>query len=155
MAKSMKGFTFIELLVVVIVLAALTGLAVTQFRDSYESRSSTLIVKELTSYLRYLQFYAVEKNEVYKLEVNERTETLRAWSQESGSQAFREARTPFRKRFGDLAPFSLSLGTGKALYFFPDGSVTKNKLYLMRDSKKEATIEIRNRLGAFRVVMHN
>jgi len=117
-------------------------------------RSSEYFVKELTSYVRFLQFKAIEEGRVHKLKVDQDNHMLVSLVQGDRAKDFYEIKTPFSKRFSNLDRFVVHLNKGNDIYFFPDGSITKNKFIVMHKRRKEATIEIKNRIGALQVTRH-
>ena len=151
MLKRHDGFTFVELVIVISLIVMITGLATVRFMKSYEGRSSEQLTKELTTYLRYLQFRAIEEGLVHKLESTDDDKGLVAYEQGEKWDKFSEIQTPFSKRLSQFHEFSVDFQNGDVIYFFPDGSMTKNKLWIVRGTEREETLEIKNRIGSFNV----
>ena len=149
-----RGFTLIELLIVISLIVTLTGLATTGFIQSYRARSVDHFTKELTAYLRYLQFKAIEEGAVHKLILDPETGSLTSFVQDSDGKKFRKISTSFSRRFEKSGIFSTLLDPTSGIYFFPDGNVTKSKLWVMSGSEKKAAVEIKNRIGAFQVTTY-
>lgn len=149
------GVTLIELILVVALVVVFSGLVTVGFARSFEARNLDHFVKELTAYLRYLQFKAVEEGAIHKLTVNVDSGAIEIFMADRNATDFKEVITPFSGRFKRKDYFSVRLQDGKEVYFFPDGRVTPNKFVVTGDNEKTATVEIKNRIGAFQVTLHD
>ena len=150
-----RGFTFIELIVVVILVSILAGLATTRFVQSFRERRSDYFVKELVAYLRYIQIKAIEEGMTHQLEVDPDSKALKSLSQSSDASEFHEISISMFKRFKKTDPFVVQLEEGNQIYFFPDGNVTPAKLSITEGAEEKASVAIKNRLGVFEVSRHD
>jgi len=157
----LRGFTLIELLVVLALVVIVTGLVTVRFVGSVQERSLEQYVREMSAYLRFLQFKAIEDGNVLKIFFNEETKEVESMKLEKESQRedgrknkkkeFVPMKTPFSQKANGNKDFGIRLKSGDEIYFFPDGSVTKNTVIISDQVDERATIEIKNRLGLFKV----
>ena len=112
------------------------------------------VVKELVIYLRYLQFKAIEEGRVHKLKIDSEASSLVSYVQGEKYNDYEELVTPFARRFKKIDHFLVHLNEGSEIYFFPDGLLTTNELSITAENERGATIEIKNRLGAFQVTVN-
>ena len=148
------GVTLIELTIVLALIVTLAGLATVSFMRSYEERNLEHVVKELVIYLRYLQFKAIEEGRVHKLKIDSEASSLVSYVQGEKYNDYEELVTPFARRFKKIDHFLVHLNEGSEIYFFPDGLLTTNELSITAENERGATIEIKNRLGAFQVTVN-
>ena len=147
-----KGMTLIELVLVMALVVTLASLATVSFVRSYQARSFNHYVNEFASYLRYLQFKAIEEGIVLKLAPDPETETLRCYVKKKKSSEFSESSTSFSKRFESKGDFEVGIRKDREVYFYPDGTITLTKFVITnKKNDEEAVIEVKNRLGAFKV----
>ncbi len=152
--KISDAFTLIELIIVLAIVATLAGLATTGFVMSVQARSTDHFVKELTAYLRFIQFKAIEEGKIHKLIAEEPDGTLSVLAEDGTAGEFQPVESLFAKRFGNEKNFSVRFAQGKEIYFLPDGVVTRNKLMISDEQGERAAIEIKNRIGAFKVTIN-
>ncbi len=150
---SLTGFTLIELIVVIALVAVIAGLATVRFMQSFEARSTDQYVKELTSYLRYVQFRAIEEGQAYRLGVAEEGKGLTT-SVADSSGKFAETRLPHARKLREDSRMDIRLKKGNGVFFFPDGTVTGNAFEISDSSGRLITVTIKNRLGIFEVKDH-
>jgi prepilin-type N-terminal cleavage/methylation domain-containing protein len=149
MRKS-RGVTLIELVLVIALVLTLSTLATVNFIKSYQARDFRQFVSELASYLRFVQYKAIEDGLVLKVSIDSDSGRIESLAQGSKPKEFKSFTTPFSKRFESNNQFSVQLDKGRDIFFSPDGSMTINKITVSNE-RYRAKIEIRNRLGAFRI----
>lgn len=149
------GVTLIELILVMALVVTLAGLTTVNFIRSYQSKSFNHFVNEFTSYLRYLQFKAIEEARIVKVAFDAESGLLTCYVKQKKSNEFEETKTPFSNRFQSADEFEIDIQKGDAVYFYPDGTITLNKFVITNTKNEEkATIEVRNRLGTFKVTFN-
>ena len=147
-----EAFTLVELVLTVALLSILTGTATAVFIQSFRERSVDYAAKEVTFFLRYVQFKAIEEGRTHKLTFDSVSGEFKSFVEQPKPAGFQEILIPFANRFKNHGPFLFRLEQGNALYFFPDGSVTPNQLIISEENQEKASIGIKNRLGLFEVV---
>lgn len=147
------GFTIVELIVVLTIVAALAGLATTAFITSFQARNTDHFVKELSAYLRFIQSKAIEEGKTHKL-ITEEPGTLSVLIQDEAESNFHPLSNLISRRFEHEKNFTVHLSQGNEIYFFPDGVMTRGKLMISDVKGERATIEIKNRIGSFKVTIN-
>lgn len=150
---SLTGFTLIELLVVIALVVVIAGFATVRFVQSFQARGLEQYVKELTSYIRYVQFRAIETGQIYELAAQKEGKGLDTYAQKEPGK-FEEVKTPYTGRFKGEQRIDTKFRKGGEIYFFPDGTVTQDTIEITDSSGKTFSIEIKNKLGAFEVKEH-
>lgn len=153
-AETSNGFTLIELITVLAIVAVLAGLTTTGFVMSVQARSTDHFVKELTGYLRFIQFKAIEEAKIHKLIIQEPGGTLTVLAESGAAREFQPVDNLFAKRFEREKHFSVRFHQGGEIYFFPDGVVSRNQLVISDETGERAAIEVKNRIGAFKVTIN-
>lgn len=151
--KNSRGMTLIELLIVLALVVSLAGMATAGFVNFFRDKNPRFFVKEMTSYVRYLQFKAIEEGKIHKLSVEPEDGTLRTYTQ-TKEMKFAPVHDSLSKRFEVKSAYELDIQDGKEIYFFPDGTITRNEIHVLSDDHKIASLSVRNRLGALKVELY-
>ena len=154
--KNKSGFTLIELIVVMGLVLTIIFMAAPHFVRSYQSRNIDFYLKDLQFFLRYMQFKAIEEGKVQKLVLDPDTGELQGFVKKGrGPEEFEKISVPIGYEVQKHTRFMLQLKNGNQIYFFPDGALTPNRFLIMEGMEERASLNIRNRLGAFQVVRHD
>jgi Tfp pilus assembly protein FimT len=123
--SSLAGFTFVELMLVAVIIASLAGLAVPRLRAALAKYELENFVKN-TYYLSfYLQSSAVSQEKIYCLELDPPAGLIRPVYKEGSS--FRSV----SGRFGRIskAPANIRLyAQKKTICFYPDASTDQGRI---------------------------
>ena len=141
--QGVRGFTLIEILLVVLLLSVITGLAVPNFSQSYSNFQLQKFTEDLAYTMRYAQSRAVSRNTPVRLEFN--NDFSQYWLTQFASPS-NETETPgaapvYEKiagRYGRI--FSTIRGIhiqslSDHIDFFPDGRIAKQRVYVCREEK--------------------
>ena len=132
---SLKAFTMIELLLVVIILATIATLAIPNFSRSFVRLQLEQTANHISYVMRYAQSRAIQKNLQQKLvfNANFREYTLQ-------QEAFSPEETTPEKKFGKIfgrwgQTFSIPAGIEvqslqNEINFFPDGKIDRLRIYV-------------------------
>ena len=130
-----KGFTFIELLIVTIIISVLVATAIPRFRASYEHLLLNVNAGNIESFLNASRELAVLEETVLKIVINHEARSLSLLQ-----ETIIEQETQFQ-------PYAYPVGKSLIL---PEGSSihsNPNELLFYTDgSSEEATIKLKNRL---------
>ncbi len=130
--KEEKGFTLIEMLLVVLVLAIIAGISIPNFKGTYSGMQLKNEVDQLTYLMRYAQSRAVIKNapmQVVFISNNRQYRLLQKKEDEFEK---------FSSRMGRLYSVSdkISITAQKDhINFYPDGSIDKERVDVCSDKK--------------------
>ena len=150
MKISRSGLTLVELLIVVALVALMTGLAVALFRNGYERHHLEHYVKDLSAYFRYAQYRAIERGKTQQLRMDEGNK-LQTLTDEANNGRLIEMDDPFLRGLNHQSNYRLYFDNSEGIYFFPDGNVTRNRLVVSDEETKLAALEVTNRIGHVRI----
>lgn len=148
--RSQAGFSLIELLIVIGLVAVISAMATASFAGRHEERSLESFLSDLKAYVRFVQYRAVEKGQTYRIDIGENGE-LSSMVDESGKGNFVEAGDTLALRLNRFKSFRLSFDDTDGIYFFPDGVASHNRVFVSRGLDRLATIEVSSRVGQIRV----
>ena len=149
-AKRMRSFTVIEILLVVVIMAVITVLAVPNFSRTYAGIELRKAADDLAYRMRYAQSYAITKNTRARLEfdplftqywLTRPTGSLRPKAprgeEQSGDDTAQDAFERLTGRLGQSISLPrevrLSFEDGDpSLFFYPDGTIDKRRISLCR-----------------------
>ena len=134
--KRPQGFTLIEILLVVVIMAVIAVLAVPNFSRTYAGIELRKAADDLAYRMRYAQSYAITRNTLTRLEFD--PFFTQYWlTRQSGDETAQGAFERIPGRMGEItgiprdAQVSFAEG-GPALYFYPDGTMDKRRISFCR-----------------------
>ncbi len=142
--------TLIELLIVLALVISLAGMATVGFVHFSRGKDPQLFMKDMAAYVRYLQFKTIEEGTVHKLSVEPEEGTLRTYAQ-GAEKKFFQVKDSLSKRFEVKSTYKVEIENGQEIYFFPDGTVTRNEIRVFSGDDKIASLAVSNRLGTLKV----
>lgn len=153
----MKAITFIELLIVILIIATLAVLSVPQFRKTFNSFEFSGFVKDIYYLSHYLRESAISKGKVYCLNIDTQKSAPQFYAtcqpdSEAGAQWVRlEGRFAKIYRVPQGATIlSIEPADKKNIYFYPDGSIDSVTIILAY-AKTETSLIIRGASGAIQI----
>ncbi|MFH1440912.1 MAG: prepilin-type N-terminal cleavage/methylation domain-containing protein [Candidatus Omnitrophota bacterium] len=137
-----KGFTFIELLIVVAIVGVLTGIAVPQLRKALDNFQEEAFAKDLFYLVRYIQGRSISEGKIYCLKIDlDNAEFQAVYKKEDD---FLNLSGKFGKKYKVPSGIELSIDPveKREIYFYPDGSIDKISIVFTNRLEKEAVITI-------------
>ena len=134
--KRWRGFTVIELLLVVVIVAVMAALAVPNFGSTYARIQLRKAADDLAYHMRYAQSYAITKNTLTRLEFD--SSFTQYWlARQPGDEAAQDAFIGLTGRMGEVVgvprDIQISFKDGDpVLYFYPDGTIDKRSIDFCR-----------------------
>lgn len=134
------AFTFIELLIVIIIIATLTAISIPNFRKTFDNLELENFVKDIYYLARYLQASSAAENRIYYLEINRENAEFQAKYLEGNELK------AIAGRFGKIykAPKEVVLTIEPAdltgVYFYPDASSDKISITLKNKHNKQISL---------------
>lgn len=130
-----KALTFIELLIVIIIIGVLAGVSTPLFSRSFDSLEIEGFVKDIYYLSRYLQSNAISQGKIYLLEIDKDAGSFLPVYKEGGGNRNINGRFGKPLNAPEGVTVSCEPAESSGIYFYPDGSTDK------------ATVTFRNRRG--------
>lgn len=147
-----RGFTLIEILLVVVLLGILVGLAVPDFARSFRHQSFQTEIQNLQQAIRYCQYQAIGGRKTLRLSIDPEGKSYRVEQQVNPDSLESFAPVPGRLGHGrSLAQaFTLEAATRQPILFFPDGTFSGVNLEIEGEDGESAVIKLSG-VGQFRI----
>lgn len=143
-----RGFSLLELLLVIIILGIVFSLATPIFKNTFSQLQLNNFTEDLVFLIRYLHTRSVAQQEILCLNFNcEEGKILPILKDESG---FQELKDRFAKIY--FVPKNISIETDSLqVCFYPDGTTDKLNLFIKDKNKNIFKIETITTLGDAKV----
>jgi len=148
-----KALTFIELLVVLVIIGVMTGISVPGFRRTFDSLEFDNFVKDVYYLNHYLKSTAISARKIYILGIDPAKAVFTASLRDEETGKAEKLSGKFGKAYA--APKGVTLAVQPAektqVYFYPDGSADAVEITLKGKYDKAATLSIEGALGEIKV----
>lgn len=150
-ALDKSAFTFIELLIVVLIIAVLAGISVPRLSKTVDDSRLDSFVKDTYYLCRYLQLSAVSKKEIYSLNINPSENTITV-TRKVTSGAFEKVteRAAQPRKLPRGVSVTNPINT-TSIYFYPDGSVTETTVTFANRNARNASLITEGITGAIKI----
>lgn len=134
--KRWRGFTLVEILLVVVIMAVIAVLAVPDFSRTYKGIELRKTADDLAYRARYAQSYAITKNTPARLEFD--PSFTQYWlTRRSGDDAAQDTFIRLTGRLGGITniprDIQVSFEEGNSsLDFYPDGTMDRRRIHFCR-----------------------
>jgi len=144
--KILAGFTFVELLIVVILLSVVSALSIPNFRNTYYNFLLSDTSHNLTYLMRYAQASAIAERANFRLNFD--SEYNKYWLTKSTEEEgdFVRISGKFGKAF-DLSDNIAVKADSMTINFYPDGKIDRTSIYLSNVNDKFYTITTEGQSG--------
>lgn len=146
-----KGFTFIEIILVILILSVIVAITVPNFSRTYGTFQLKKTANDLAYIMQYAQSRAVTRNQLMRLEFN--ADFSKYWLTEKKDNVDQFDR--FRGRLGkifDISQKTKVIADKKVVNFYPDGTIEKQYLYVCDDKQKCLTVSTKEQRGYVQVL---
>ncbi len=138
-----KGFSFVELLLVVIIMGIITAMAVPRAKVAYDKFQLANLSKDIYYFMQYLQNTSIVERKVYSLNIDREKAEFTASRFENGNAEALKGRfaRPIK------APGSIKVGLEpdvEAIYFYPNGRIDEFSIVLTSKAGNKETINSKN-----------
>lgn len=149
-AFRVKGFTLLELVIVIIILGIILSLNLPQLKNTIEDLRFREFSQRLYTYMSFLRGRAVLEEKVYVLKIDPQKGISATLKTNKSSEAgpLREPLLQFLK-----LPRSLNIQPQQEIFFYPDGRIRGEELIILKD-RKEARISIEAELGRIKLILN-
>ncbi|VAW18006.1 hypothetical protein MNBD_BACTEROID05-137 [hydrothermal vent metagenome] len=127
-----KGFSLIELILVVLLLSVIAGLTVPNFKQSFSNLKLNQTAKDLSYVMRYAQSRAVSKGILIRLEFASAMDSYHLTQVSSGEYERFKGRMGRDFQISDLIKINFTEGN---LIFFPDGTIEKKEINVCKEER--------------------
>ena len=135
-------FTFIELILVVLIIVALAGISIPRFKRAFDSLQLNSFASTLQDELGYWQERAIVEKKPIVLKLD--SENNQYWVQAAGDDVrFKTYQIP--------SGISLAIEEGQCV-FYPDGSATSAVITIKNSDEEKITLSTKGAFGGFKVV---
>jgi type II secretory pathway pseudopilin PulG len=146
-----KSFTFIELLVIIIIIGILAGVSMPRFRSTFENLELENFVKNIFYLSQFLQSSSIGEGRIYYLGVDKSKKELQAKYRD------KDELKNFSGKFGKVytAPAGITMSSEpidkSGTYFYPDGSIDKITLYFENKYKMKFSLIFKGAAGGIQI----
>ena len=146
-----SGFTFVELLVVIIIIGVLATLSVPKFRTAFDNFELENFVREIYSLSRYLQASAISQGKIHYLEINKEAQEFQASSMEGDE--LKQVPGRFGKAYKAPSGINISIDPPEknGVYFYPDASTDKITFTFENRHKSKFSLNIKGASGGIKI----
>jgi Tfp pilus assembly protein FimT len=153
--RDYPGFTFVEILLVLVVLVVITSISIPNFSKSYNTLLLQTTVNDIAYLMRYAQSRAIIKKKTVRFIFGDHTMSYRIYQQGTDTES-PSGYNPIRGRWGRTfnIPEGITVETTRpAINFYPDGQIKKGRINVCHKSKCMliSTEERRGRVQIFKL----
>ncbi|MBI4981874.1 MAG: prepilin-type N-terminal cleavage/methylation domain-containing protein [Candidatus Omnitrophica bacterium] len=121
--RGRNGFTFIELLIVSIIIGVLAVVSVPQFKKTFDSFQLQNFVNDVFYLCRYLQASSISQSRIHGLRINLDTKEFSAFVKELDKEENLSGRFSKVYKAAQETEIKLVPEDKTIVYFYPDGSM--------------------------------
>lgn len=146
-----SAVTFIELLVVIIIIGILVGISIPQLRKTFDNFQLDNFAKDIYYLCQYLQASAISQGKVYSLNINPAEGALQAFYKD-GNNNLQQAEGRFGKIY--MAPRGVILSSLKdvlIIYFYPDGSTSEIEITFENNHGHKVSLKAKGASGGIKI----
>lgn len=147
----LKAITFIELLLVALIIGVLAGISMPQIRKTFDNLELENFTKDLYYLTQYLQVSAISQTKIYYLNIN--LEEAAFWPTYKEGEEIKKPQGRLGRDY--KAPPGTVITTEPqniaAVCFYPDGSKDKIAITLKNQHGKEITLSTKGTVGGIQI----
>ena len=141
-----KAFTFIEVLIVVIILGVITGFSIPRFRETFNDLQLKIAVHDLSQFFRFVQGEAIRNERVHKIVIDDH----RYWVMAEGDEGFKRVSGKWGKT--NLIDRNIEIDTeNEEVFFYPEGRMDRVEIslgrgensYIITTKERQGYVEVR------------
>lgn len=155
-AKSNAAFTFIELLIVIIIIGILLGLSMPQLRRSFDNLELDNFVKNLYYLAQYLEASAISQGKIHCLNILQEEGRFWATYRENNADEFKRIAGRFGNEYKAPAGINVNISGINpkdiaSVYFYPDGSTSAVTIDFQNKHNQKASLVSKGAAGGIKI----
>jgi type II secretory pathway pseudopilin PulG len=148
------AITFVELLIVIIIIGILSAVSIPNFKKSFEKFALDSFVKDLYCLNCYLKQSAISQGKIYCLNISRDSKPPQLYATYKKNDGFERMKGRFGKLYKlpkEVNIFSIEPQDRLNIYFYPDGSVDNVTFIFKNKFKEEASLSIKGANGVIQI----
>lgn len=138
--KNINGFTFIELLIIIIIIGILSGACAPLVRNSLDEATMEGFAKNLYYLSRYLQTKALHERRTYQLYIDRNASEIRTFYKENEEHKSATERIARKYAIPKSVSITLEPARNSGIYFYPDASTDKATMTILNRHGRKISI---------------
>lgn len=148
---SQDAITFIELLLVILIIGILAGISIPQLRKTFDNFELENFVKDIYYLNRYLQASAIGRGRIQCLNIIQDEGKFWATYKENDKPQKIEGRFGKDYKAPEGTVVFIEPPERTTIYFYPDGSIDKVKITLENRHKRQISIATQGIIGDIKI----
>lgn len=146
-----SSLTFIELLLVVVIISILVTLSIPQFRKTFDNLELESFVKDIYYLSRYLQASSISQAKIHCLNIN--LQEAKLWANYKEENELKQIEGKLGKIFAAPPGIIISLDPADktSVYFYPDGNIDKITITFENKYKKQVSLVTQGVTGDIKI----
>lgn len=141
-----NALTFIEILLVIIIIGILIGIALPSFRKTFNNLQLNNFSRELQSFMNYLHERSIVEGKIIYLNID--NELREAWAQMKDKDTDKDIRLKTLR-----LPDKIKIETQNyQILFYPDGSIDKLTLDVVNQDSQKITLTTQGVYGGVKIL---
>jgi Tfp pilus assembly protein FimT len=139
---SLAAFSFIELLIITVIMGILIAVAIPRFNNAFDSLKLQGVSKDIFYLARFLQASAINQGKIYYLNLDQGKQELTASCKDKDSDEWQKAPGRFGKAYKvpDNIDVKVEPADKSGIYFYPDGSSDKVSIIFTDQHKRQVSV---------------
>jgi len=146
------GFTYIELIIVIVILGVLIGLSIPQFKKTFAYFELENFTKNIYLLCNYLQSASISETKIICLNFLEETREFKpSFLKEDGQWETLKTRSARLYKVPEKIALEITPVNKNQIFFYPDGSIDNLTILFKNEFGQERSLEIKGVSGEIKI----